>query len=82
MLRGVTAKRGLVQPPAVQINSRRIILLGTALFAAGFLVLLPFYGWLGRNDHRIWLWTCLAGALLGVLGYAIMRRHHGQGRTS
>ena len=45
-------------------------------------VLLPFYGWLGRHDHRLWLWTCLAGALLGVLGYSIMRRHRGEGRTS
>ncbi len=78
----MAVKRELVQPPAVQINSRRIIVFGTALFAAAFVVLLPFYGWLGHHDHRIWLWTCLAGALLGVLGYAIMRRHRGQGRTT
>ncbi|MDT4960134.1 MAG: hypothetical protein QOG07_2494 [Pseudonocardiales bacterium] len=75
-------KRELVQPPAVQINARRIVAIGTALFFLGFLVLLPFYGWLGRHDHRLWLWTCLAGALLGVLGYSIMRRHRGEGRTS
>ncbi|MCW2645710.1 MAG: hypothetical protein QOG22_2342 [Pseudonocardiales bacterium] len=75
-------KRDLVQPPAVQINARRIVAIGTALFFLGFLVLLPFYGWLGRHDHRLWLWTCLAGALLGVLGYSIMRRHRGEGRTS
>jgi Protein of unknown function (DUF2530) len=74
-------KRELVQPPAVQIDARRIMAVGTALFLVGFLVLLPFYGWLGRHDHRIWLWTCLAGAILGVPGYAIMRRHRGQGRT-
>jgi drug/metabolite transporter (DMT)-like permease len=78
----VAVKRELVQPPAVQINSRRVIVVGTVLFAVGFVVLLPFYGWLGRHDHRVWLWTCLAGVLLGVLGYAIMRRHRGQGRTS
>ncbi|MDT4962408.1 MAG: hypothetical protein QOF87_2055 [Pseudonocardiales bacterium] len=75
-------KRELVQPPAVQINARRIVAIGTALFFLGFLVLLPFYGWLGRHDHRLWLWTCLAGALLGVLGYSIMRRHRREGRTS
>jgi drug/metabolite transporter (DMT)-like permease len=75
-------KRELVQPPAVEINARRIVAIGTALFFLGFLVLLPFYGWLGRHDHRLWLWTCLAGALLGVLGYSIMRRHRGEGRTS
>jgi drug/metabolite transporter (DMT)-like permease len=75
-------KRELVQPPAVEINARRIVAIGTALFFLGFLVLLPFYGWLGRHDHRLWLWTCLAGALLGVLGYSIMRRHRREGRTS
>ena len=74
-------KRELVQPPAVQINARRITATGTAVFFVAFLVLLPFYGWLGRHDHRVWLWTCLAGAVLGVMGYSIMRRHRGEGRT-
>jgi uncharacterized membrane protein len=77
----MAGKRELVQPPAVQINSRRITLAGSALFFVAFVVLLPFYGWLGRHDHRVWLWTCLAGAILGLLGYSIMRRHRGQGRT-
>ncbi|PZS27994.1 MAG: DUF2530 domain-containing protein [Pseudonocardiales bacterium] len=74
-------KRVLVQPPAVQINARRITAIGTALFFVGFLVLLPFYSWLGRHDHRVWLWTCLAGGFLGLLGYSIMRRHRDEGRT-
>lgn len=74
-------KRQLVQPPAVQINARRIVMIGTAIYFVAFLVLLPFYGWLGRHDHRVWLWTCLAGAVLGVLGYLIMRRHRDEGRT-
>jgi MFS family permease len=75
-------KRELVQPPAVQINARRIVAIGTALFFLGFLVLLPFYGWLGRHDHRIWLWTCLAGALLGLVGLVLVRKHRGEGRTA
>jgi drug/metabolite transporter (DMT)-like permease len=78
----MAAKRELVQPPAVQINSRRIIVVGMALFLVAFLVLLPFYGWLGKHDHRVWLWTCLAGVILGLIGYAIMRRHRGEGRTT
>jgi uncharacterized protein DUF2530 len=71
----MAGKRKLVQPPAVQIDSRRLTLAGTALFFTAFLALLPFYGWLGRHDHRVWLWTCLAGAILGLLGYSLMRRH-------
>jgi len=74
-------KRVLVQPPAVGINTRRITSIGTAIFFVGFLALLPFYGWLGRHDHRVWLWTCLAGAILGLIGYSIISRHRGEGRT-
>ena len=71
----------LVTPPPVQINARRIVIAGTILWFVGFVVLLPFYGWLGDHDHRIWLWTCLAGWCLGIVGYAIMARHRRAGRT-
>ncbi len=75
------AKRELITPPAVQINTRRIVAIGTGLFFLGFLVLLPFYGRLDDHGHLVWLWTCLAGGLLGLLGYSIMVRHRGMGRT-
>ncbi len=78
---GRTAKRELVQPPAVQINTRRIVAAGTAVFFVAFLVLLPFYSWLGEHGHRIWLWTCLAGAVLGLFGWSIMVKHKREGRT-
>lgn len=71
----------LVQPPAARIDTRRIVIVGTALWFVGFVVLLPFYGWLGRHDHRVWLWTCLAGWLLGLVGYALAARHRRMGRT-
>jgi hypothetical protein len=74
-------RRKLVQPPAVQINAGRIVMIGTAIWFVAFVALLPFYGWLGRHDHRIWLWTCLAGWILGLVGLAIMRRHRAAGRT-
>lgn len=72
----------LVPPPEpVPINARRIVAIGIGLWFLAFVVLLPFYGWLGRHDHRIWLWTCLAGWILGLIGYAIMSRHRAEGRT-
>lgn len=74
-------KREFVRPPAVQIDARRIIAIGTAIFFLAFLALLPFYSWLGRHDHRVWLWTCLAGGILGLLGHSIMRKHRSEGRT-
>ena len=39
----------------------RIVIVGTALWFAGFLVLLPFRGRLADDGNEVWLWTCLAG---------------------
>lgn len=74
-------ERELVQPPAVQMNTGRIVAVGTALFFIAFIAMLPFYGWLGEHDHRIWLWTALAGWVLGIVGSMIMVRHRRAGRT-
>lgn len=75
------AKPQLVTPEPVQINARRIVVAGTALWFVAFVALLPFYGWLGRHGHRLWLWTSLAGWLLGIAGLLLMIRHRAQGRT-
>ncbi len=69
------------RPEPVKINSVPIIVIGTASWLLGFLVLLPFYSTLGHHHHRVWLWTCLAGFVLGFIGYAMMRRHRNAGRT-
>jgi hypothetical protein len=71
----------LVNPPAVQINARRIVAVGTGIWFLAFVALLPFWSWLGDHGHRIWLWTCLAGWVLGLVGSAIMLRHRRAGRT-
>jgi len=70
-------------PPAtpVQVDTRRIVAIGTAIWFVAFVALLPFYGWLGRHDHRIWLWTSLAGWLLGLIGLVLVRKHRAEGRT-
>jgi hypothetical protein len=69
------------RPTAVQTDPRPIVVVGTALFFIGFVVLLPFYSWLGTHHHRVWLWTCLAGWLLGLVGWTLMRKHRREGRT-
>ncbi|MCS0600407.1 DUF2530 domain-containing protein [Streptomyces sp. LP11] len=47
---------------------------GTLVWFVLFLVQLPFYGRLQDHDRGWWLWTCLAGAGLGLIGIWYVRR--------
>ncbi|MER5226454.1 DUF2530 domain-containing protein [Streptomyces flaveus] len=47
---------------------------GAILWFVLFLAQLPFYGWLDDHGHLWWLWTCLAGAGLGLIGIWYVRR--------
>ena len=61
----------------LDVDGVRTLGAGTVAWLVAFLVLLPFYGTL-REQHRLWwLWTCLAGIGLGLLGleYCRRRRH-------
>ena len=69
------------RPAAVRVDAQRVVLAGTALWALAALVLLPFWSSLGRHGHRAWLWTCLAGVALGLIGLVLVRRHRSEGRT-
>ncbi|HEY0169276.1 MAG TPA: DUF2530 domain-containing protein [Jatrophihabitans sp.] len=64
----------------LSVNARRVVLAGTAAFGLAFVVLLPFWSWLGEHDHRVWLWTALAGTVLGLLALPLVRKHTGEGR--
>lgn len=58
---------------------------GTALFLLAFIVLLFFIPTLQERDAMIWLWTCLAGFVLGLMGlsvYGLQRRAARLGRRS
>ena len=46
---------------------------GTIIWFVLFLVQLPFYGWFDDHGHTWWIWTCLAGAGLGVIGIWYVR---------
>jgi hypothetical protein len=62
------------------VDARKVLLIGTAAFGLAFLVLLPFWTWLGAHDHRVWLWTALAGTVLGLLALPLVRKHTKEGR--
>ncbi|AZQ35574.1 DUF2530 domain-containing protein [Streptomyces cyaneochromogenes] len=47
---------------------------GTILWFVLFVVQLPFYGWFDDRDQTWWVWTCLAGGGLGLIGIWYVRR--------
>ncbi|MGX7677799.1 DUF2530 domain-containing protein [Jatrophihabitans sp. DSM 45814] len=64
----------------LSVDARKVILAGTILFFVAFVALLPFWNWLGDHGHRVWLWTCLAGWLLGIAAFPLIRKHSDEGR--
>jgi uncharacterized protein DUF2530 len=50
---------------------------GMVVWAVVGLVVLLFF----REGHENWLWTCLAGFLLGFPGLAVMIRHDANRRA-
>jgi hypothetical protein len=46
---------------------------GTVLWFVLFLVQIPFYSWFDGRGLMWWVWTCLAGAGLGVIGIWYVR---------
>lgn len=58
----------------LDVDGIRTIVAGTALWALAFVGLLPFYGRLADAGRVWWLWTCMAGFGLGLIGLEICRR--------
>lgn len=56
-------------PPPLQVDTLRVVLAGTALWAVALVALLV----LGDRVDRMWTWTCVAGLGLPVIGVGIMR---------
>ncbi len=59
----------------LDVDGVRAVQIGSALFLVAFVALLPFYGRLAEDDRTWWLWTCLAGFGLGLLGLEYCKRH-------
>lgn len=61
-------------PEPLDVNATTVITAGTAVWFVAFIVLLFFTGQLADAGHLVWLWTALAGWLLGLLGLWIAVR--------
>ncbi|UPK74445.1 DUF2530 domain-containing protein [Nocardioidaceae bacterium SCSIO 66511] len=61
----------------LDVDGVRTVTVGTVLWLVAFLALLPFVGPLRDSGNIWWLWTCLAGFGLGLIGieYCRRRRH-------
>ncbi|WP_405785594.1 MULTISPECIES: DUF2530 domain-containing protein [unclassified Streptomyces] len=60
-------------PEALEANDVATVTVGTIIWFALFVVQLPFYGWYSDHGHTWWIWTCLAGAGLGLIGLWYVR---------
>jgi len=58
----------------LDVDGTRTVAVGALLFLAAFLLMLPFRGRLEAAGHGWWLWSCLAGFALGVVGWEYCRR--------
>jgi len=56
-------------PPPLRVDTLRVVVAGTALWAVALVVLLV----LGDRVDRLWTWTCVAGIGLALIGIGIMR---------
>jgi hypothetical protein len=56
-------------PPPLKVDTTRVVLIGTALWAIALVVLLI----LGDRVDRMWTWTCVAAIVLAVIGLGIMK---------
>ena len=55
-------------PEPVKTDDRKAVLIGIVLWLAALAVLLLFLPQLGESGRDWWLWTCVAGLALGLIG--------------
>ncbi len=62
------------RPEPLDVDAVKVVTIGTVLWGVAFVVMAPFWGRLSDDGHGSWLWTCLAGVGLGLLGIEVCRR--------
>lgn len=67
-----TYKVAAVEP--LDVDGVRTVAVGSGIWLVVFLALLPFLGRLQASGSVWWLWTCIAGFGLGLIGVEYCRR--------
>lgn len=60
-------------PEPLEANDVATVTVGTIVWFVLFVVQLPFYGWYSDHGHTWFIWACLAGGCLGLLGLLYVR---------
>ena len=64
-------------PEPLETDDRPVVLVGIALWAIAFVVLLVFFrDDLRRHDTEWWLWTCAIGVVFGLYGLRVAVRRN------
>lgn len=82
MARRTRPRPGRAPLEPYDVDGVATVALGTVAWAVAFVVLLSVRDRLAAAGASWWLWTCLVGALLGVLGVLLCRRRRDAGRQA
>jgi drug/metabolite transporter (DMT)-like permease len=74
ILAGIVPPATRPAPEPLDVDVARLVLIGMGLWAVAFFAMLPFRTRLVHSGHGYWLWTCVAGFGLGILGYLLAAR--------
>jgi hypothetical protein len=69
-------------PPAARTDDRLAALAGLAAWAVALVVVLARRGSLVADDRGWWVWACVAGLVLGVVGLVHLQRREIKHRTA
>ena len=64
----------VAQVEPMDLDGVRTMTVGTIVWAVAIVALLPFLGTLEDEGRTWWLWTCVAGFGLGLIGVEYCRR--------
>jgi len=58
----------------LDVDGVRTVAIGSVIWIVAFVAMLPFIGTLRDHDKLSWLWICIAGFGLGLIGLEYCRR--------
>jgi Protein of unknown function (DUF2530) len=71
---GSTDELRRVDPEKLDVDGVPMVVIGTVLWGIALVLTIVFRHTLSDHHHGWWVWTCLAGFTLGLIGIPYMRR--------